>query len=252
VTAERPALVEARGAAGPGRARVTFAILRVLVAAAIVAAVVGQLTRSIAYWRARGDEDIPGDLVNFFSYFTMQSNSVAAVTLAVGAVLLLTRRGPDPRGFAVLHVAIATYMVTTGIVYNGILRSLPLDPGLSQPWSNEVLHLIVPVYMLLDRLFAPGHRPLSFRVVGVIVIYPIVWAVYTLVRAPFTLDQSTGRLGWYPYPFLDPTLDANGYASVSMWVAVLLTLIAVLGAALLAVARLRGRSGARASREPRD
>lgn len=230
-----------RDSASPGAARVAFAVVRLVVAVAIVAAIIGQLNRSLGYWAARGDTDIPGDLVNFFSYFTMESNSVAAVTLAIGAVLLLRRRGPDPRWFAVLHLLVATYMITTGVVYNLLLRSMPLDPGLAQPWSNEILHLIVPVYLLIDRLFAPGNRRLSFATVGVVVIYPIVWAVYTLVRAPLILDQSTDVMGWYPYPFLDPRLADAGYQSVSMWVVVLLTMIAVLGFVLLVVARLRAR-----------
>jgi hypothetical protein len=69
----------------PGAARVGFAIARLVLAVAIVAAIVGQLTRSLGYWDARGDEDIPGDLVNFFSYFTMESNAAAAITLAIGS-----------------------------------------------------------------------------------------------------------------------------------------------------------------------
>lgn len=232
---------------GPGAARTVFAAVRLVVAVAIVAAIVGQLTRSLGYWDARGDEDIPGDLVNFFSYFTMESNAAAAVTLAIGAVLLLRRRGPDPRWFAVLHLLVATYMVTTGIVYNLLLRSMPLDPGLAQPWSNEILHLIVPIYLLLDRLFAPGNRRLSFATVGVVVIYPIVWAIYTLGRAPFIVDQSTDTLGWYPYPFLDPRLADGGYQSVMTWVVVLLSMIAVIGFVLLVIARLRDRFGRRSA-----
>jgi carbon starvation protein CstA len=231
----------------PGAARVGFALARLVLAIAIVAAIVGQLTRSLGYWDARGDEDIPGDLVNFFSYFTMESNAAAAVTLAIGAVLLLRRRGPDPRWFAVLHLLVATYMVTTGIVYNLLLRSMPLDPGLAQPWSNEILHLVVPVYLLLDRLFAPGNRRLSFATVGVVGIYPIVWAVYTLGRAPLIMDQSTDRLGWYPYPFLDPRLADGGFGSVMTWVVVLLSMIAVIGFVLLVIARLRARFARRSA-----
>lgn len=240
MSADRSAPDEVIGRAGA--ARVVFAVVRIVVAVAIVTAIVGQLSNSLAYWRGRGDTDIPGDVVNFFSFFTMESNSVAALTLAIGAVLLLRRRGPDPRWFAVLHLLVATYMVTTGIVYNAILRSMPLDPGLSQPWSNEILHLGVPIYLLLDRLFAPGNRRLSFKTVGIVIIYPIVWATYTLVRAPFIVDQSTGTLGWYPYPFLDPRLAETGYQSVFTWVVVLLSLIAVIGFVLLVVARLRDRT----------
>ncbi|WP_243694802.1 Pr6Pr family membrane protein [Labedella populi] len=208
-----------------------------VIAVSIVSAVLGQLVTSVTFWSARNPDLLGTTLANFFSFFTIQSNLAAAITLAIGSVVLLRGRGEDPRWFAVLMTSIATYMVTTGIVYNVLLRGIELDPGLSQPWSNEVVHAIAPAYLLLDRLFAPGRRPLPSRSIGIVVIFPLAWAAYTLLRAPLVTSPSTGTAGWYPYPFLDPRLSDSGYLSVVFFVVLLALVIATVGLGVLWLSR---------------
>lgn len=224
-----------------------FAILRLAVAVAIIAAVIGQLSVSIEFWTQRGDADLSVDVVNFLSFFTIQSNVAAAVTLAIGAVVLLRGEGPDPRRFAVLLTCVATYMITTGVVYNLLLRSIELPQGSTLGWSNEILHAVAPAYLLIDRLLAPGTRALPSKTIGIVVVYPIVWALYTLVRAPLTIDYLTGTMGWYPYPFLDPASSPSGYLSVAFYVALIALVICAVGLGVLWLSRRRGavRSGAR-------
>jgi hypothetical protein len=226
--------------------RIIVAIVRAAVAVAIVAAIVGQLVTSITFWSARNPDVLGTTLGNFFSFFTIQSNLAAAVTLAIGAVVVLRERGEDPRWFAVLLTSVATYMVTTGIVYNVLLRGIELDPGLTQPWSNEVVHAIAPAYLLIDRLIAPGVRALPAKTIGVVVIFPLAWAAYTLLRAPLVTSPSSGTAGWYPYPFLDPRLSDNGYLSVAFYVVLIALVIAAVGLGVLWLSRRRARTSAAA------
>ena len=117
------------------------AALRLLAALAVVAAVVGQWVRSV--------ESPVYQFANFFGYFTIQSNLIAAVAFVVGAVLLLRRRDA-PEWSVVLRGAAATYMVTTGIVYNMLLTNVALDNSFNVQWSNDVLHKWIPLFALLD------------------------------------------------------------------------------------------------------
>lgn len=221
-----------------------FAMTRAGVAVVMVAAVLGQLQVSLRFWADRGDRDIPADLVNFFSYFTIQTSLFHAVVLGAGAWFLLRGPGTEPGWFSALRAAATTYTVTTGVVYNALLRSIPQPPGLEQPWSNEVLHLIAPAYVLLDWLLAPGRSPVRWRAVGWIVAYPVLWAGYTLVRAPFVLDEATGAPYWYPYPFLDPHASAGGYTSVAIWVGVLAVAITAVASVLVGLSRSRRTAAA--------
>ncbi len=176
-------------------------------------------------------------------YFTIESNLLAAVVMAVGAVRLL-RRAPAPgRGCTTLRLAATTYMVTTGIVYNLLLRGLPTIPGGDLPWSNEVLHVAVPLLVLLDWLFAPDRRALDYGAVGRVVVFPLAWVAITLARGPFTGNEVTGAATYYPYPFLDPATGGGGYGTVAVWVLVIAALIC--GLTLLLT-----WAGRRASRAP--
>jgi len=215
--------------------------LRLTGAIVILAAVFVQFATSQAYWRGQGVPDIGTKVVNFFSFFTIQSNLIGAVTLAIGAVVLLRggRQAVDPRWFAVLRACATTYLVTTGVVYNLLLRGIELPQGETVAWTNEVLHVAAPLLLLLDWVLAPGRRRLAFGTVGIIVIYPIVWAAYTMIRGPFVTDATTGATSWYPYPFLNPDISQNGYLSVAFYILLIAIVIAAAGMGAVAISRVR-------------
>ena len=214
---------------------------RLLGAAAAFAAVFVQLASTLTYWTANEARDLGVSAVNFFSFFTIQSNLIAAVMLTVGAILLLRSVGTDPRWFAWWRASAATYLATTGIIYNTLLRGIELPQGLTVVWSNEVLHVVMPLILVVDWLAAPGRRRLRWGVLGVILAYPLLWAVYTMVRAPFVFSDAMQRYGWYPYPFLDPA--NGGLASVAVFIALISGAIAAVGAGVIAVSRMQPRRG---------
>lgn len=219
--------------------RTAFGFGRLAVAGAGIAAVVGQLLTSLAFWRKEEVENIPLALVNFFSFFTILSNVAAIIVMLVGAWLLFARKGDDPRWFTILRGSVATYMIVTGIVYNLLLRNVVLPQGATLPWSNEILHVAVPLLVLADWLFAPGRTPIAWKDWWMTLIFPIVWVVYTMVRGPFTPNEITGDSYWYPYPFLNPHLSANGYLSVAFYVILIAATIGLVAAGVVWVSQRR-------------
>ena len=217
--------------------RYLFAALRIVVAAAIVAAVVGQLVTSIGYWGAKGGVDVATHVVHFFSFFTIESNILSAVILLIGAYFLLFRTGEDPRWYTLARAAVVTYMVTTGVVYNVLLRGIQLPQGSTLGWSNEVLHVIACAYLLLDWILAPGRSPIANRQLWKILVFPVVWVIYTLVRGPLVADTVFGRPYWYPYPFLNPNNSDSGYLTVALYVLLITVVIAGAAAGVLWVSR---------------
>lgn len=186
-----------------------------MIAVAIVVAVVAQLRSSIDYGGA--GSDTTAVLVNFFSYFTVDSNLLTVAICLAGALTLARRDGPEPARLTLVRASVTTYMVITGIVYNLLLRAEAPSPAIVT-WSNEILHVVGPLYVLLDWLLAPGRNPVRQREVLAVVAFPIVWAVYTLLRGPSATDPYTHATHWYPYPFLNPYTLPGGYASVSLYV----------------------------------
>ncbi|WP_136053761.1 Pr6Pr family membrane protein [Microbacterium sp. K24] len=218
---------------------------RLAAAVLAVAAIVAQLARSIEVAQS-ADTDygrhMPTVIANFFSFFTIESNVLAAVALAIGGIWALRQKDAklvEPRWLAVLLVCASTYMIVTGVVYNTLLRGIPLPQGSTVPWSNEVLHVVIPLIMLLDVLFAPRRRALGWGTVGIAAIFPIVWVVYTLIRANLVIAPATGNPYWYPYPFLDPH-QSGGYVAVSLYVLLIAAIIIGAAALVVWVSRRRG------------
>ena len=208
-----------------------MAVLRFAGASLIVAAIVAQLVRSIENTVA-ANGDVGFILQNFFSFFTIESNVLAALSLAIGAVMVAAGR-TETAGFTVFRLVAVTYMTVTLIVYNLLLRGIELPQGQTVPWSNEILHVVGPLLIVADWLFAPGRTRLEWNRVWAVVVFPIAWAAYTLVRGPL--------VSWYPYPFLDPMNSENGYLSVAFYVILIAAVMVGVGAAAIWVSRRRER-----------
>ncbi|MEZ5190309.1 MAG: Pr6Pr family membrane protein [Schumannella sp.] len=217
--------------------RMAFMIFRLAGAALIIAAVVGQLLLSLRVWAEAGIQDPTVQLVSFFSFFTIDSNVLGAAAFLIGAVCAIRGRTEDCRWYAVLRVCATAYMVTTGVVYNVLLRGIELPQGSTLPWANEVLHVVGPLLVLVDWLFAPGRLRLEWRALWAVVAFPIVWGVYTMVRGPLVHDAMTGNDYWYPYPFLNPNIAPEGYLSVAFYIVVIAIVIGSAGAGAIWVSR---------------
>ncbi len=149
-----------------------------------------------------------GSVVTYLSFFTIQSNLIAA------AVLLWLAIRPPPaanvlradiiRGAAVLYLAI------TGIVFALLLSGATNQMSASLLWTNAVLHQLSPILLFLDWLVVPPAPALTFRRALWWLVYPIAYLVYTLIRGAV--------IDWYPYPFLTPGL-VGGYDGVLAYAA---------------------------------
>lgn len=217
-----------------------WSIVRLLVAALIAAAVIAQLVRSVGN-AVDGHHDVATVVANFLSFFTIDSNVISMVVLAiVGLQGLLGRHDAIGSSFALhlVRACAATYMIVTGVVYNTLLRGIELPQGVTVPWSNEVLHVVAPLFMLIELLFGSSPPRLPWRAVWAILVFPVVWVVYTMVRGPLVTNPTTGAAWWYPYPFMDPHV-VNGYAGVVPYVIGIAVGLIAFGAGVVYVGRRR-------------
>ncbi|MBG6237208.1 small-conductance mechanosensitive channel [Mycetocola sp. CAN_C7] len=205
--------------------RTVFGVLRIVAAGVILTAIIAQLLHSLTF----DLPDVSFFFANFFSFFTIQSNVLAAVSLLVGAWYCFTQP-KDPPWFSLALAATVTYMATTGVVYNLLLRQVSLDQVSTLGWSNEILHLVAPIYLMLVWLFSPGRTPVPWNRLGVIVVYPVVWSIYTMLRGALT--------GWYPYPFLNPA-QPGSYGAVVVYILAIASVILLTGAGVVWLSRRR-------------
>lgn len=218
--------------------RLTAAVLAVAALSRQLAQTLGNAQSATTEW----GQHVPTIVANFFSYFTVLSNIWAVIALTVGAIWMLRTRGsvdPEPRWLATLLACASTYMIVTGVVYNLLLRSISLD-GIGEFWTNETMHVVIPLVMLADVLFAPRRRALEWPAVLVVAAFPILWAAYTLVRADFIIAPLTGVPHWYPYPFLNPHLDGANYGTVALYIVGIAAAIIGIAALVVWMGRRRG------------
>ncbi len=216
-----------------------WTIARIALAALIVAAVVAQFVSTLSNAAADG-RHIPTTVANFFSYFTILSNTASAVVLVAAAVWFLRhgrRITPEPPVIAATLAWVTTYMVITGVVYNTLLRAISIGPD-TVLWSNEILHVWAPLFLLVDLFAGPNRRRLPWGAAVGAAIFPLVWIGYTLVRAPFITNPTNGLPYWYPYPFLDP--NDGGWGSVIPYIIGIALGIVVVAFGAVAVGRARG------------
>lgn len=163
---------------------------RAIGAAAILTAVV--------YQQVKGLDAGGWHTTNYFSYFTILSNLFAAGILLAGA---LRGSGPRSKTTDMLRGAAVMYMLTTGIVYAVLLSGNKV----SIPWTNAIVHKIMPLVMIADWLIDPPQTELPLRETLLWLSFPVLYIAYTLTRGAI--------VNWYPYFFVNPH-HAGGYLAV--------------------------------------
>ena len=196
-------------------ARKTVGVLRGAASLLVLAAIITQITDQLG-----AEVFVPSE---YFSYFTVQSSMMNVVVLAAGAILAF-RLKRDTVLYTGVRMATVTYAVVTGVVYNLLLRGLPPTGYVGVQWPNEVEHVWIPLYILIDWLFATGRARLAWTWVWAAIAYPLAWCAFTLLHGAAT--------GWYPYPFIDPT-GPGGWPSVAGYILGIAAFI--IGLAFLAV-----------------
>jgi hypothetical protein len=209
-------------------ARSWFAVTAVTVLAGLVLQIV--VTAGVTGGRF---DSAGARVLNLLSYFTIQSN------LLVGATSLLLALRPDRRStvFRTLRLDGAVAIAVTGVVFRvAIAPYQELTGGAAV--ADLLLHTASPVLCVLGWMLFGPRAPLTRRIVGLAVIFPLCWLAFTLVRG--ALDD------FYPYTFVD--VAELGYAAVlraCLLIAVLF--LALAGGAAALDRRLARRSAAAAT-----
>ncbi|MEP7042134.1 MAG: Pr6Pr family membrane protein [Dokdonella sp.] len=163
--------------------------------------------------------------LRYFSFFTILSNLLVALTTTFALVDSPSRRG---RFFtrASVRGGVALCIGVTGLIYFFVLSSTWAPSGL-QWLADKMLHYAVPILYLGWWLTCVPHRLLRWSDPLRWLWFPAVFFVWTLLRGAWLHE--------YPYPFLD--VDVIGYASTLVNSVGVAVLFAVLGFVIVAVDR---------------
>lgn len=167
---------------------------------------------------------IPKQGVNpfdYFGYFTNLTCLIAGALLIYAGSRVLRGRPLSLRMHMSRGVCVAC-MIIVALVYNLIVPGT----GSAPMWVSMTLHVVFPILLLLDWALVSDRPALPWAGIWVVLPYPLLWLVVTLVRG--AID------GWVPYGFL---LPERGPAQLAATTAGLLA--ALLAAACLTWAASR-------------
>ena len=208
-------------------ARPIVGLLRLAAGLTLVVALSFQIIEKVA-----NNDMVPEE---YFSYFTIQSSMIASVALIVGGLMAL-RMPSDTVLYTTVRMSVFAYAIVTAIVYNVLLRGIPEGGFIESRWPGELMHVWIPLFIALDWLISPGRSALRWTGLRYVVIYPLAWLAFTMLRGAVT--------GWYPYPFLEPS---TGPLSISIYV--LGISVFIVGLASLAIAWSRRKAPGRPAHE---
>jgi hypothetical protein len=166
--------------------------------------------------------------VDYFSYFTILSNILVALTLTVAAVAPSSGLG---RALLAPPMAVATvvYITVTGATFYFILAKLYHLEGWTKHLDHLLHYVMPPAFVVFWLVFVPKGR-LHLRNVAWMLAAPLVYAAYTLVHGPFS--------GFYPYPFVD--VPQIGYVHVFANIGKFIVLFTLVGCVYVLIDRVIG------------
>jgi len=166
--------------------------------------------------------------IEFFSYFTIISNVLAAVALTAPLVAPASAvaRWAETSN---TRIAIALYLALTAVIYHTLLaHAWDLTPW--RRVSSDVQHTLTPALFLIDWLWRGGQGEARWYAAVKTVRIPAIYGAWTLAHGALS--------GFYPYPFLN--VAKRGYPAVLVTMGVMF--LGFLGVALAFTALHRARA----------
>lgn len=198
----------------------------------VPAALVAALGPLLQYGLMAYDETmatLPAKSLEFFSYFTILSNMLAAVALAAPLVAPTSRlaRWSEEAG---PRAAMATYLVITAVVYHTMLAHT-WNPRGARLVATTILHTITPAAFLLDFAVRGGEGPTRGMAALKAMAFPALFGAWTMAHGAVS--------GFYPYPFMD--IGKRGYPAVLVTIVEMGLAFAVICLIFVAFLRVRAR-----------
>lgn len=189
-----------------GSAATLLGLVRVAVGILTVAVLVSTYVIGIPAGRT--------NLFDYFGYFTnLTSLLMSAVLVAAG--LMALRRRAAPAWLTLARGIGTTCMLLVAVIYNLVVPGTGSAPW----WVSLILHAVFPLLVALDWVLVRDRRPLPWRMLWTVTVYPLVWIVVVLARGATD--------GWVPYGFL---LPSHGPLLLAAHVLGLLAALLALGA----------------------
>ncbi len=168
-------------------------------------------------------------------FFTIQTNIFVAILnffLIVDQILIFCHKKPifEPTAiFAKLRILVTFFITITCLIYCFVLAPAGMIYNKTPFFTmfdvrNIILHIAVPILAIVDYILFGTKGYISYKQTWVFLIYPIIYFVAVNLRVLFGGKLFVCNNSYYPYFFLDPHLENQGWAMVAIYVSVIIVL----------------------------
>jgi len=206
----------------------TLGFIRLAMALALFGSIFWQITDRVAHNLFRPTE--------YFTFFTITSCLLTGVALTIGGLRVL-RNQPETRFLTLFRLTMAASMVIVGVIYNLLLTDSVDERDIGYDWPvipNLILHTYMPILVFLEWLVARTAVPLKLKSVFWVLVYPLTWLAFAIVRGLIT--------NWYPYWFLNPNED-GGIPQMLQWILTIAAFFVVLAVTLMPAQKALAKIG---------
>lgn len=166
-----------------------------------------------------------GTVIDYFSYFTLDTNVLVAVAMGCSALAPESVAGKFFSKPGV-RAAITLYILLVGLVYHFMLREIWTPYGWEKV-TNFILHYVTPVLMLCNWLLISRKEGLRLLQIPGWMLFPAGYATLVMLRGALT--------GLYPYGFLNAA--QIGWRASVLHIAELILAMGLAGCVMVLAAR---------------
>lgn len=206
----------------------TLGFIRLAMALALFGSIFWQITDRVAHNLFRPTE--------YFTFFTITSCLLTGLALTIGGLRVL-RNQPETRYLTLFRLTMAASMVIVGVIYNLLLTDSVDERDIGYDWPvipNLILHTYMPILVFLEWLITRTAVPLKLKSVFWVLVYPLTWLAFAIVRGLIT--------NWYPYWFLNPNED-GGVPQMLQWILTIAAFFVVLAVTLMPAQKALAKIG---------
>jgi hypothetical protein len=206
----------------------TLGFIRLAMALALFGSIFWQITDRVAHNLFRPTE--------YFTFFTITSCLLTGLALTIGGLRVL-RNQPETRFLTLFRLTMAASMVIVGVIYNLLLTDSVDERDIGYDWPvipNLILHTYMPILVFLEWLITRTAVPLKLKSVFWVLVYPLTWLAFAIVRGLIT--------NWYPYWFLNPNED-GGVPQMLQWILTIAAFFVVLAVTLMPAQKALAKIG---------
>ncbi len=181
-----------------------------------------------------------------FWYFTIQSNvfvliiSVFRIFDAIKIIQNKPSKVTNSKAFKLIHLVVAFYITITCIIYCFVLFPVMLNSKQTTligffNTQNLLHHLVVPILEVVDCFVLSKPGKARFIQSLYFLLYPTLYFTAVNLRVVFGGKTLFGGSSYYPYFFIDPNHNNQGWGMVILFSLCMFALICILSIVYVAI-----------------